>query len=82
MNVEEVKRIRPSFPQDIHWGHFAYCKYLRRHSNYKVKEGDVLIFIVGHFPTELTATPLGIFTPDAVSHLLRVGIYKPETHQS
>jgi len=47
-----------------------------------VTKGDVLIFLVGHLPRELTAIPLGIFTPDPGSHLLRIGVYNPETRQS
>jgi len=82
MNVEKVKLRGPSLPMDIHWGHFAYCRFLDRHPSYGVTEADVLIFIVGHFPRELTAIPLGGFTPDPDSHLLRIGVNNPETRQS
>jgi len=64
MNVDAVKQKGPRLPLDVHWGHFAYCKYLDKHPRYRVTEGDVLIFMVGHFPRELTAIPLGVFTPE------------------
>jgi len=31
MNLEEVKRVGPSYPQDIDWGFQAFCKYLEKH---------------------------------------------------
>jgi len=58
LNVEEIKRKGRSLPQDIHWGHLAYCMYLGKHTDYKITEGDILIFVVGHFPVELTSIPL------------------------
>jgi len=72
----------PSLPLYIYWGHFAYCKFLDRHPSYRVTQGDVLIFMVGHFPRELTAIPLCVFTPEPDSHLLRIGVYNQETRQS
>ena len=79
MNIEEVKLRGPSLPLDVHWGHFAYSRFLEIHSSYSVAEGDVLIFLIGHFPRELTAIP---FTPKPESLLLRIGAYNPETKQS
>jgi len=61
MNVEEVKLRGPSLPLDVHWGHFAYSRFLERHSSYSVAEGDVLIFLIGHFPRE-SAMPLCAIT--------------------
>jgi len=55
MNVEEVKLREPSLPLDVHWDHFAYSRFLERHPSYSVSEGDILIFLIGHFPRELTA---------------------------
>ena len=75
MNVEGVKRSSPSLPLDVHWGHFAYCNYLDRHPNCRVRAGDNLIFVFGHFPRELTAIPLGISFPDPGSHVLRIDVY-------
>jgi len=49
MNLEEVKRVVPSYPQDIDWGHQAFCKYLDKHPEYEITEGDILIFVVGSF---------------------------------
>jgi len=82
MNVEEVKLREPSLPLDVHWDHFAYSRFLERHPSYSVSEGDILIFLIGHFPRELTAIPLCVFTPKPESHLLRIGVYNPETKQS
>ena len=82
MNVEEVKLRGPSLPLDIHWGHFAYSRFLERHPGYSVTEGDVLIFIIGHFPRELAAVPLCVFTPKPESQLLRIVVFNPETKQS
>jgi len=31
MNLEEGKRVGPSYPQDIDWGYLVYCKYLDKH---------------------------------------------------
>jgi len=63
MNLDEVKRVGPSYPHDIDWGFCAYCKYLDRHPEYEVSEGDILILKVGRFPDELTAIRLDIYTP-------------------
>jgi len=27
MNLDDVKRVGPSYPHDIDWGFCAYCKY-------------------------------------------------------
>jgi len=35
----------------------------------------------GHFPRELAAIPLGIFTPDPGSRLLRIGDCNPAVAQ-
>jgi len=72
----------PSLPLDVHWGHFAYSRFLKRHPSYSVTEGDVLIFLIGHFPRELTAIPLCVFTPKLESLLLRIGVYNSETKQN
>jgi len=82
MNVEEVKLRGPSFPLDVHWGYFAYSRFLKRHPNYIVTKGDVSIFLIGHFPRELTAIPLCVFTPKPESQLVRIGVFNPETKQS
>jgi len=47
-----------------------------------VTKGGVLIFLIGHFPRELTTIPLCVFTPKPVSQLLRIGVFNPETKQS
>jgi len=39
MNAEEVKLRGPSLPLDVHWGHFAYSRFLERHPSYRVTEG-------------------------------------------
>jgi len=49
MNVEEVKRAGPSLLQDIELRLFSLL-YLDRHPDYSIKEGDILSFVVGHFP--------------------------------
>jgi len=82
MNVEEVKLREPSLPLDVHWGHFAYSTFLERHPSNRVTERVVLIFMIGHFPRELTAISLCVFTPKPELQLLRVGFYNPETKQS
>ena len=73
MNLEEVKRAGPSYPQDIDWGYQAFCKYLDKHSEYEIAEGDILIFVVGRFSDDRSALPLGIYSPDGGIHLERVG---------
>ena len=45
-------------------------------------EVNVLIFIIGHFPRELTAVPLCVFTPKQESELLQIGVFNPETKQA
>jgi len=82
MNLEEVKRAGPSYPQDIDWGYQAFCKYLDKHPEYEIPEGDILIFVVGHFSDELSALPLGIYSPDGSIHLERLGVFNPENYQS
>jgi len=79
MNLEEVKRAGRSNPQDKDWGFCAYCKYLEKHPNYET--ADLLIYIVGRFPDDLTAIPVGIYTPHAGTHLLRVGVFNQDTFQ-
>jgi len=81
MNLEEVKRAGPSYLQFIHWGFCAYCKYLEKHPEYEIAEGDILIYLVGRFPDELTAVPVGIYTPHAGTRLLRIGVFNPDTFQ-
>jgi len=49
-----------------------------QYPDYKIEEGDIVIFVVGHFPVELTAIelPLVVFTTDSGSsdsYLLRTG---------
>jgi len=82
MNLEEVKRVVPSYPQDIDWGHQAFCKYLDKHPEYEITEGDILIFVVGRFSGDLSALPLGIYSPDGGIRLERVGVFNPESYQS
>ena len=55
---------------------------MSQHPNYRVTEGNILIFMVGHFPKQLTAIPLGIFAPDPGSQFLRVGVFNADTFQS
>ena len=81
MNLEEVKRAGPSYLQFIHWGFCAYCKYLKKHPDYEIAEGDILIYLVGRFPDELTAVPVGIYTPHAGTRLLRIGVFNADTFQ-
>jgi len=40
------------------------------------------MLVVGHIPEESTPIPLGIYTPCTSAYLLRIGVYKAETHQS
>jgi len=54
MNVEEVNQVSLSLPEDIVWGYTAYYKFVDRHPEYRIHEGDVLIFAVGLFPLDLT----------------------------
>ena len=82
MNFEEVKRVRPSYPQDIDWGFQAYCKYLEKHPEYEIAEGNILIFVVGRFSGNLSALPLRIYSPDGDIRLERVGVFNTETYQS
>jgi len=53
-----------------YWGEIAYDKYLQAHPTYRVRRGDVLIFLLGRFPVEYTAIPLCVFTPGRNSELL------------
>jgi len=73
MNLEELKGVGASYPQDIDWGFQAYCKYLEKHPEYEIAEGDILIFVVGLFSGDLSARPLGIYSPDGGIRLERVG---------
>ena len=84
MILEEVKGVGPSYPQDIDWGFQAYCKYLEKHPEYEIAEGDILIFVVGRFSGNLSALPLGIrnlFTRRGI-RLERAGVFNTETYQS
>jgi len=84
MNLEEVKREGPSYPQDIDWGFSAYCKYLDIHPEYEMSEGDILIFVVGHFPDELKTIRLGVglHTPHTSGYFLRIDVFNSDTYQS
>jgi len=82
MNLEEVKRLGPSYPQDIEWGFQAYCKYLEKHPEYEISEDEIPIFVVGRFSGELSALPLGIYQPDRGVRLERVRVFNVETYQS
>jgi len=81
MNLEEVKRAGPSYPQDTDWGFSGYCRYLEKHPDYEIAEGDILIYLIGCFPDDLTAAPVVIYTSYAGTRLLRVGVFNPETYQ-
>jgi len=81
MNLEQVKRVGPSYPQDIDWGFQAYRKYLVKHPEYEIAEGDILIFVVGRFSGDLSALPLGIYSPDGGIRLERMGVFNTETYQ-
>jgi len=67
---------------DAHWGQIANDKFLKSHPDYRVSQGDVLVFLIGHFPLELTGIPLCIFTPSKNSQLLLIGAYNTETRQA
>ena len=58
-------------------GQVAYDKYVQAHPDYRVKGGDVLIFLLGRFPVKYTAIPLCVFTPSKNSELLLLGCYNP-----
>jgi len=75
MNSEEVKRVGPSYPQDIDWGFQAYRKYLDKHREYEIAEGDIPIFVVGCVSGVLSALPLGMYSPDGGIRLERVGVF-------
>ena len=75
MNLEEVKRAGPSYPQLSDWGYQTFCKYLDKHPEYEIAEGDILIFVVGCFSDGLSALPLGIYSPDGGIRLERVGVF-------
>jgi len=75
MNSEEVKRVGPSYPQDIDWGFQAYRKYLDKHREYEIAEGDFPIFVVGCVSGVLSALPLGMYSPDGGIRLERVGVF-------
>ena len=77
MNVEAS----PASP-NTYWGEIAYDKYLQAHPNYRVKRGDVLIFLLGRFPVEYAAIPLCVFTPSRNSELLLLGCYNPCINQA
>jgi len=76
MNLEEVKRVGPSYPWDIHWTYYAYCKYLDKHPEYEIGEGDILIFVVGRFPDDLSAIPLE-FIHHMEAHVWKEWGFKP-----
>jgi len=44
MNFEKIKQDGPSYPQYIYWGFSSYCKYLVKHPEYEISEGDILIY--------------------------------------
>jgi len=77
MNVGDL----PVSP-NTYWGQVAYDKYLQAHPDYRVKRGDVLIFLLGRFPVEYTAIPLCVFTPSKNSELLLLGCYNPCNNQA
>jgi len=81
MNLE-LKRAGPSYPQDIDWGFQAFCKYLDKHPEYEIAEGDILIFVVGRFSDDLSALPFGIYSPDGGIRSERAGVSNPENYQS
>jgi len=72
----------PLASPDSYWGEIAYDKYLQAHPNYRVKRGDVLIFLLGRFPVEYTAIPLCVFALGRNSELLLLGCYNPCTNQA
>ena len=82
MNLEQVKRVGPSYPQDIDWGFQAYRKYLDKHREYEIAEGDIPIFVVGCVSGVLSALPLGMYSPDGGIRLERVGVFNTEAYQS
>jgi len=65
-----------------YWGEIAYDKYLQAHPTYRVRHGDVLIFLLGRFPVEYTAIPLCVFTPGRNTELLLLGCYNPGNNQA
>ena len=81
MNLDEVKLAGPSYPQDIDCGFCAHCKYLEKQPDYEIAEEDILVYIVGRFPDELTAVALGVYTPHAGTRLLKIGVFNPDTFQ-
>ena len=72
----------PLASPDSYWGEIAYDKYLQAHPTYRVRRGDVLIFLLGRFPVEYTAIPLCVFTPGRNSELLLLGCYNPCNNQA
>jgi len=79
MNLQEVKRAGPSLPGDIDFGFEAFCKYVDKNPDYRVFEGDILVFVVGRKAENLTSTPLGIYRPDSGVTLERLGVLNTET---
>ena len=79
MNLEKVTWVGPSYPQDIDLVFCAHSKCLQKHPDYEISEWDILIYIVGRFPDELTAVPVGVYTPHAGTGLLRIGVFNPDT---
>jgi len=80
VNLEEVKRAGPSYPQLSDWGYQTFCKNLDKHPEYEIAEGDILIFVVGCFSDGLSALPLGIYSPDGGIRLERVGAHELRYH--
>jgi len=72
----------PPASPDSYWGEIAYNKYLQAHPTYRVRRGDVLIFLLGRFPVEYTAIPLCVFSPGRNSELLLLGCYNPCNNQA
>jgi len=72
----------PLASPNTYWGQIAYDKYLGAHPDYRVKRGDVLIFLFGRFPIEYTAIHLCVFTPSRNSELLLLGYYNPCNNQA
>ena len=72
----------PLASPSTYWGQIAYDKFLGAHPDYRVKRGDVLIYLLGRFPIEYTAVPLRVFTPSKNSELLLLGCYSPCNNQA
>jgi len=66
----------------VNSGYQAFCRYLDKHPEYEIAEGDILIFVVGRFSDDLSALPIGIYSPDGDIRSERVGVFNTETCQS